>query len=290
MIKYYLLSTEHLENGLWFRDDDDYRVAMNYIAIQAAVNQRVSVLAFILMSNHVHFLLKGEWNDVKAFIDKFKARFSKYLRIKYGDKEYLRYNGVDIKEIPSKDEALEKTIAYIHMNCVAANICSSPNQYQWGTGDLFFNTKHPKGTLVKDISARACNRTTHSRTNCIPNHWILSDEGYILPQSYVDIKTVEDIYHTPKRMNYFNINSSKARKRFEACNDNLPAFRDHTILNALPDLCRTMFQKDRFNELSPEERTECLRQLRFRFSSDINQLARVCGLSYAEAANCLDSV
>ena len=31
-----------------------------------------------------------------------------------------------------------------------------------------------------------------------------------------------------------------------------------------------------------------LRQLRFRFSADVNQLARVCGLSYAEAARLLD--
>jgi REP element-mobilizing transposase RayT len=290
MIKYYLLSTEHLENRLWFRDEEDYRVAMNHIAIQVAICQRVTVLAFILMSNHVHFLVKGEWNDVKAFIDSFKTRFSKYLRIKYGDKEFLRHNRVDIKEIPYEDEALEKAIAYIHMNCVAANICSSPNQYQWGTGDLFFNTKPSKGTPVKDISVRACHRMTHSKMNCLPDHWIFSDDGYILPESYIDVKTVEAIYHTPKRMIFFNTNSSKARKRLEACDDNLPAFRDHIILNALPDLCRTMFQKDRFSELSPEEQTECLRQLRFRFSSDVNQLARVCGLSYAQAAQRMDSV
>ncbi len=36
MRKVYLLSTEHLENGLWFRDTEDFKVAMNYIAIEAA--------------------------------------------------------------------------------------------------------------------------------------------------------------------------------------------------------------------------------------------------------------
>ena len=36
MRRIYLLTTQHLEECLWFRDDEDYKVAMNYIAIQAA--------------------------------------------------------------------------------------------------------------------------------------------------------------------------------------------------------------------------------------------------------------
>ena len=31
-----------------------------------------------------------------------------------------------------------------------------------------------------------------------------------------------------------------------------------------------------------------MRQIRFRFSADVNQIARVCGLSYADAANVMD--
>ena len=35
---------------------------------------------------------------------------------------------------------------------------------------------------------------------------------------------------------------------------------------------------------------ELARQIRFRFSADANQIARVCGLSYAEVARLLDSL
>lgn len=34
---------------------------------------------------------------------------------------------------------------------------------------------------------------------------------------------------------------------------------------------------------------EALRQIRFRFSAGVHQAARVCGISYAEAANLLDT-
>ena len=35
---------------------------------------------------------------------------------------------------------------------------------------------------------------------------------------------------------------------------------------------------------------ECVRQIRFRFSSHVNQIARVCDLSYEEVARMMDSV
>ena len=45
MKKIYLLTTAHLEDGLWFRDEEDFKVAMNYLAIQAACCPEVIVLA-----------------------------------------------------------------------------------------------------------------------------------------------------------------------------------------------------------------------------------------------------
>ena len=90
------------------------------------------------------------------------------------------------------------------------------------------------------------------------------------------------------RMNYFLQTSSKARRRLEA-EENLPAFRDQIILSALPDLSRSLFQKESFSELSVKEKAEFMRQIRFRFSADVNQIARVCGVSYADAAKLMDS-
>ena len=96
MKRIYLLSTEHLEDGLWFRDEEDFKVAMNYIAIEAARHPEVTVLTFILMSNHVHFVLKGRREDVVAFAESFKQRYSLYYQKKYGVKEFLRRNNVDV--------------------------------------------------------------------------------------------------------------------------------------------------------------------------------------------------
>ena len=289
MIKYYLVTTDHLEEGLWFRDEKDFIAGMNFVAIQAFAS-KLTVLAFILMSNHVHFVIKGKWADVKAFINRLKSRQSRYLHNKYGTFEFLRRNGYKIQEISSLEEGLEKAIAYSQMNCVAANICSHPSQYPWGTGPIFFSAAKRTGTRIGDLSKRERIRLFHCCDVDLPADWLVGEDGCILPESYVDIRFVESLYRNPKRMNYFYVNSSKAKRKIESSEDNLPAFKDQVILAALPDLYRSLFQKQSFEELSTAEKTESLRQIRFRFCSNIHQIARVTGLTYEAAARMLDSV
>lgn len=55
-IEFYLVTTDHLTESIWFRDDQDFKTGMNYVAIIALVSG-IKVLAFILMSNHVHLVL-----------------------------------------------------------------------------------------------------------------------------------------------------------------------------------------------------------------------------------------
>lgn len=293
MRKFYLVTTEHLEDALWFRDDGDFSTGMNYVAIQAALTPEVIVLAFILMSNHIHLLVYGTYEEVEAFVNSLKRRYSQYLQGRYGLKGFLRRNGVDISEISAEEpESLERALAYVQMNCVAANICLHPGQYPWGTGNAFFQVGQVRQyRRLGDLSGRERIRLLHSEEALrLPGEWLISDAGYVLPEMYVNARLVESVFRSPKRMQYFLNSSSKAKKRLEGGDTNLPAFKDQTILRALPDLIQSMFQKSTFAELSVSEQAETLRQIRFRFSAGVHQAARVCGVSYADAAKLLDGI
>ena len=78
-MKYYLLSTSHLVTGIWFRNDEDFLTAMNYVAVAAAVTG-VSILAFVLMSNHVHFVLCCSYKKALEFINHFKRLYGAYFQ------------------------------------------------------------------------------------------------------------------------------------------------------------------------------------------------------------------
>ena len=62
------------------------------------------------------------------------------------------------------------------------------------------------------------------------------------------------------------------------------------ILAVLPDLCRSLFQKPNFKDLTVGQQVEVLRQLRRRFSANVHQVARVTGLTYEKAVQMLDDI
>ena len=285
-LSYYLVSTDHLSERLWFRDDEDFKVGMNYIAI-LAVSANVRILAFILMSNHIHLILEGTLADVTAFVTEFKRRYSKYYQRKYGIREFLRENGVDIRPVEREGEALERAIAYVQMNCVAANICAHPAQYHWGTGPLFFNADKSAGTPLRSLSRRAQIRMLNSNAR-LPQSFRLTDAGFVDPASYIDVASVEKLFRKPSRYNYHLHDSSKAKIRLQ--DSAMPAFRDQSILAATPDLVRSLFRKNSLPELNREQKGELLRQLRFRFSSDVAQLSRILEIPYKEAVDLIDSI
>ena len=287
-MSFHLVTTDHLSDRLWFKDTQDFVVAMNIIAV-LSLRMNVSILAFILMSNHVHFVLAEDKAKALKFITEFKRLFSWYLTNKYGKREQLRRNDVDIRELSAYDESLERAIAYVQMNCVAAGLCLSPTDYRWGSGNCFFRASKLNGTPVRTLSRRKIRALTHS-TEVIPEDWLFSQEGYILPDCYIARDFVQSLFRKPQRMLYFLEHSSKAARRLSLSEQDIPSFKDQTIVAAIPDLCRALFRKNSFKELGPTEQTELLRQIRRRFSSNINQLCRITGLEYADAAKLLDSI
>ena len=283
---FWLVTTDHLTDRIWFRDDDDFKMGMNLVAILAVVLQ-VEVVSFILMSNHVHLVLCCSHDQAERFMDEFKRRYSQYMNHKYKTKELLRRVHVDIRPISEMDESMEWAIAYVHMNPVAARICLHATGYRWGTGNSFFREAPAKGRRLGTFSKRARQRLLHSKEE-LPDDFLVGEDGYILPESYVKVELVETKYRTPLRMDYFHRNSSKAKLRLDSSDNAIPAFRDQLIQSAVHDLCTTLFRKPTMEELTENEQSELLKQLRYRFSSNVNQLARVTGLSYEVVTDLLN--
>ncbi|MBQ1655821.1 MAG: hypothetical protein II053_02805 [Bacteroidales bacterium] len=45
-MKIFLVATDHFSDRLWFKDDEDFRAAMNYVAV-VTILTKVKVLTFI---------------------------------------------------------------------------------------------------------------------------------------------------------------------------------------------------------------------------------------------------
>lgn len=284
-MEFFMITTNHLTEKILFRDRADFVAGMNFIAIVSFLTG-VNVLSFVLMSNHIHIVIEGSRGDALKLINLFKKYYSAYYQRKYGGKDFLRRLKVDIRALRLEDESVQRAIAYVEMNPVAANICASSSMYQWGTGRTFFNISPEKGRRLDSYSAYAKHRLLKSRAQ-LPGDYIVGEDGYILPRSFVKVQFVESVFRTPKTYIYFLNNSSKARTRLEKAPT--PSFRDQIILSAGQDLLHSLFRATSMQDLSNQQKAELIRQLRLRLSADISQICRVFGFSPEEAANLLDN-
>lgn len=112
---FYHVCTDGLEQVTLLKDEDDFKTAWNYLALSAWRNG-VSVVAFTLMSNHVHELLAcKKAGQADKTIKLYKKLISTFLRRKYGLSQTLHRTRDCISVIDSI-QYLKNCIAYILRN------------------------------------------------------------------------------------------------------------------------------------------------------------------------------
>lgn len=124
---------------LLFREEDDY-VEMLARLKKLSETHEVEFIAFVLMPNHVHFLLyQNEANLHEAMRDLF-SQYARRHNKKYERKGHLfagRY-----RQAVCLDESYFLAVSlYIHLNPVRARLVDQPTDYRWSSCKLF--TKSP---------------------------------------------------------------------------------------------------------------------------------------------------
>ena len=95
---YYHLSTKPLENGLIFQDEEERRIAMNWIAILSK-EFHIEILAFALMSNHFHFIIRGELVDGLEFFRRLKKKLSVFFSRRGGPGSWTQWMWIRIRHL-----------------------------------------------------------------------------------------------------------------------------------------------------------------------------------------------
>ena len=106
-MRYLLISTDHLTDDLLFRDNEDFRAGMNYTAVVSHVLD-VHPLAFILMSNHVHYILYTSKEMAKTYMDRLKQLYGRYFQNKYGEYGKLDFSYWRLETGDTIDDIIEK--------------------------------------------------------------------------------------------------------------------------------------------------------------------------------------
>lgn len=117
---------------LLFRDDDDYRYVMNLMARCLAEVPGLAVVAFEVMSNHLHIVICGSEVGTRLFFELFRKWLSRYMATRYESALSARFQ-MSLKPVPDL-KALRNTIVYVNRNGYVLTPECTPFSYPWGTG------------------------------------------------------------------------------------------------------------------------------------------------------------
>lgn len=262
---YWHICTDGLSREIIFKSEDDFIFGMNGVPVYS-FHFDVRIMAFCLMSNHVHFITYGSATGCKGFIRGYRKRLS-YLTD-------MHAASVSIKLIDDTDY-LMKAIGYVLRNPVGAGEKVLPTTYRWGSGPLYFNDARTVcGTPVSAISKNQRQKLIRSHL-ALPEHCIITPEGMVDPGGYVDYRTVESLYGHPGRFLYHL--SRRDDMEMELTGDILhkTSYTDAELLASVSDICSQEFQRKDPAELSIENRFKLAGILRKRYGLGPKQLGRL---------------
>ncbi len=128
--EFFHLYNRGIDRGAIFFSDDNYRYFMRLL-MEKAERHAVEVVAFCLMPNHYHVLIRpGVDNTVSPFINSLLGSYVQGLnaaRHRVGPLFQGRYKSVHV----DRDEYLAHLARYIHLNPVAAGLASRPGDWPY---------------------------------------------------------------------------------------------------------------------------------------------------------------
>ncbi len=145
---YYHIMKRGNERRNIFTEDDDRRHYLSLLSRQVQKGN-IEVLAYCLMDNHVHLLLKDPEEGLIAAMRSIGTAYAVYFNEKYCRSGHLFQNRY--KSEPIDDESyLFAALRYIHQNPVKAGMCQSAAAYQWSS-DCYYRNPSTNTFVNTDI-------------------------------------------------------------------------------------------------------------------------------------------
>ena len=181
--EYFHLCSEGTKSDVLFHDREEFVSGMNVVAVVArSVN--VAILAFCLMDNHFHFILRCTEGQVALFAARIAQcyKIRRARRFRDSAMEVLKWTWFVLED---EDYRL-KSIAYVLNNPLKAAYRSWFNEYPWSSGSLYFRdgmsleVEMDSFRSVRDLSAREKRKVLGSRLD-FPEDWLVTKWGFIWP-------------------------------------------------------------------------------------------------------------
>ena len=278
--EFFHVCTKGLEKSLLFITEDDYITGMNLIPVCLHGKKGLKVLAFCLMDNHVHFILRGDYVACLKFIRSYKRALSKRFRYKGRPCIFQSGGGVLLKEM---DDPLYITqaIAYVLRNPIKAGENHTPQGCRWSTARLYFADKtHTEynsllryGEMPYSERRKIC--TTEG---VIDKNWVVDDKGMILPENYVSVSEVEKMYGRATQFMYYLNSNCETIMELDAGVMAKARYSDAELEANLRELLVSRYKGCSLESLGVQARVALATTMKRRYGVTPARLSRLVGI------------
>jgi REP element-mobilizing transposase RayT len=112
-----------------------------------AAKYDMAVLAFGLMGNHVHLLIRVGTGDVSKAMQELIGGYARWRNRKHALRGHLFQNRFWSKCVRSEQQFVI-TARYIDLNPVAAGMCTAPEDWEWSSCRAHLGLAHPPRFLA----------------------------------------------------------------------------------------------------------------------------------------------
>lgn len=269
------LCTNGNETQILFHSDEDYKYALNALALIACHYPKVKILTFILMSNHIHLVLSGKEEDCLAMFEAFKWKLCRGL-----NKKAINWKPFQAKMIPIKDENYLKTvIAYVNRNAFVINPKLTPFNYPWGAGREFFkynDNAHTKS--IQDLSIREKRIILHTRIFHENSNKLRFCGDMADITSFCHIDLAEKMFNNARDYtNWFLTKVEKFSSIASTLADDI-VITDDELNKVIFYLLKTQYKTDDVDTLCPNDKINLALDLRKKYNAKKNKLRRLLNL------------
>jgi REP element-mobilizing transposase RayT len=114
-----------------FEEDEDYRVFLRILRKCKNISG-FKILAYCLMGNHIHLLIKEDEEKLELIFKRIGVRFVKWYNQKYQRCGHLFQDRFK-SEVVDDERYLITVAGYIHQNPVKAGICKKADEYPYSS-------------------------------------------------------------------------------------------------------------------------------------------------------------
>lgn len=269
---YHACSSEN--HPVIFVTEEDYRTGMTILGMCAILQKGIRIIAFELMSNHIHLVVCGSEEDILGFFRMFKRLLARHMAHD-GRADSVKRLEMNLFRIESL-ENLRNVIAYVHRNGFIVNKDMTPHSYPWGTNRFYFNpdSRLRYSEVRKGMGAVERRAVSHSRLFDDEKGLFMTDD-YVSPLCFCAINEGESMFRNARH--YY----SKVSRHIESYDDIARSigedilYTDEDLYSAMIAIIRDDYGTSNPSLLAADAKFKVAKTLRYNYNATRKQIQRM---------------